>query len=160
MAIKQVVKKRKVSIADDEKKRFTPRYPEKYLGDHTDIIIRSSWELRAFEFCDSNPNVLKWGSEEIVIPYMKPCPGGFKPARYFPDLYVEYIKKNGEIKKELIEVKPKKFMRASRARNDHTKMFENATFIVNMAKFQAAEHWCKLNGIDFRVMSEDSIFRN
>lgn len=153
-------KRFKVSSADDDKKKFTPNHPEKYMGDAENIIIRSSWELRAFEFCDSNPNVLKWSSEEIVIPYMKPFPGGYKPAKYFPDLYVEYIKKSGEIKKELIEVKPKKFTRASRARNPTTKMFENATYVVNMAKFHAATKWCETRGIQFRVTTEESLFRS
>lgn len=151
---------RKVSTADDEKKRYTLRNPEKYMGDPDNVIIRSSWEYRAFEFCDSNPNIIKWSSEEIAIPYMKPCPGGFKPARYFPDLYVEYVNREGVIKKELIEVKPKKFTRASRARKTTTKMFENANYVVNMAKFHAAQQWCEANKIDFRVMTEESVFRN
>ncbi len=149
----------KVSTADDDKKRFHPRYPEKYMGDPTDIIIRSSWELRVFQFCDGNPNIFKWGSEEIVIPYMKPTPHGPKPARYFPDLYVEYVDREGRVVKELIEVKPEKFTRASRSRNQATKAFENMQYIVNSAKFNAADNWCKQHGIKFSVVSEKSIFR-
>lgn len=154
-----LVKKTKVSTADDDKKRFRPKHPEKYMGDADNIIIRSSWELRAFQFCDNNPNVLKWGSEEIVIPYMKPFPGGYKPARYFPDLYVEYVDREGNLIKELIEVKPEKFTRASRARNSATKAFENMQYIVNMAKFTAANNWCQQNNVKFSVLSEKSIFR-
>lgn len=149
----------KVSTADDSKKRFYPINTEKYMGDPDNIIIRSSWELRAFQFCDNNPNVLLWGSEEIIIPYMKPFPGGMKPARYYPDLYVEYINRSGELIKELIEVKPEKFTKASRARNPATKAFENSQYIVNMAKFTAADNYCKQKGIKFSVMSEKSIFR-
>lgn len=153
------VRKVKVSTADDTKKRFRPLHPEKYMGDYENIIIRSSWELRVFQFCDNNPNVLRWGSEEIEIPYMKPDPLGFKPARYYPDLYVEYIDRDGVLNRELIEVKPKKFTRASKARNHHTKAFENMQYIVNMAKFNAADNWCKQNGVKFSVLSEESIFR-
>jgi len=149
----------KVSSADDNKKRFYPANPEKYMGDYENIIIRSSWELRVFQFCDRNPNVLKWGSEEIVIPYMKPFPGGMKPARYYPDLYVEYMNREGTIIKELIEVKPEKFTKASRSRNNATKAFENIQYVVNMAKFTAASNWCERNGIKFSVLSEKSIFR-
>ena len=155
----RIIKKTKVSTADDDKKRFRPLRPEKYMGDAENIIIRSSWELRVFQFCDNNPNVLKWGSEEIVIPYMKPFPGGYKPARYFPDLYVEYMDREGNLIKELIEVKPEKFTKASRARNTVTKTFENMQYIVNMAKFTAANNWCQQNGIKFSVLSEKSIFR-
>ncbi len=149
----------KVSTDDSNKKRYYPTHPEKYLGNPDEIIIRSSWELRVFQFCDNNENVLRWGSEEIAIPYMKPFPGGFKPARYFPDLYVEYMDRDGKLNRELIEIKPEKFTRASRARNGTTKMFENAQYVVNMAKFTAADNWCKKNGIKFSVVSEKSIFR-
>lgn len=157
--VTKLVKKVKVSTADDDKKRFRPNHPEKYMGDANNIIIRSSWELRAFQFCDNNPNVLKWGSEEIAIPYMKPFPGGYKPARYYPDLYVEYMDRDGNLIKELIEVKPEKFTRASRARNTATKAFENIQYIVNMAKFTAANNWCQQNGVKFSVLTEKSIFR-
>lgn len=149
----------KVSTSDDGKKRFYPIHPEKYMGDFSNIIIRSSWELRVFQFCDNNPNVMRWGSEEIVIPYMKPFPGGMKPARYFPDLYVEYINREGMVIKELIEVKPEKFTRASKSRNHTTKAFENMQYVVNMAKFTAANNWCQKNGIKFSILSEKSIFR-
>lgn len=150
----------KVSSDDSRKKRFTPKHPEKYMGDASNIIIRSSWELRVFQFCDNNPNIFKWGSEEIEIKYMKPTIQGFKPARYYPDLYVEYVDREGEIRKELIEVKPEKFTRASRSRNQATKAFENMQYIVNSAKFNAANNWCQQNGIKFSVLSEKSIFRN
>lgn len=157
--VTRVAKQVKVSTADNQKKRFYPKNPEKYMGDADNIIIRSSWELRVFQFCDNNPNVLKWGSEEIAIPYMKPGPEGYKPARYFPDLYVEYIDRNQNLIKEIIEVKPEKFTRASRSRNTVTKAFENMQYVVNMAKFTAANNWCERNGIKFSVLSEKSIFR-
>lgn len=155
----RVVKTVKVSTADNDKKRFTPKHPDKYMGDANNVIIRSSWELRVFQFCDSNPNVLRWGSEEIAIPYMKPFPGGYKPANYFPDLYVEYVDRDDNLIKELIEVKPEKFTKASRARNATTKAFENMQYVVNMAKFTAANNWCQKNNIKFSVLSEKSIFR-
>lgn len=149
----------KVSLDDDRKKRFKPLHPEKYIGDPNEIIIRSSWEERVFQFCDNNYNVLRWGSEEIAIPYMKPFPGGMKPAKYFPDLYVEYIDREGKLNREIVEVKPQKFTRASKARNQATKAFENMQYVVNMAKFTAADNWCKKHGIKFLVLSENSIFR-
>ena len=41
----------------------------KYKGDHTNIIYRSLWERAVFQWCDNNPNVKGWCSEEVVIPY-------------------------------------------------------------------------------------------
>lgn len=51
---------------------FKPEHPEKYMGDITKIRFLSSWELRFMHFCDSNPNVISWGSEEIRIQYWNP----------------------------------------------------------------------------------------
>lgn len=83
---------------------------------------------------------------------------GFKKARYFPDVYVEYVNKNGELVKELIEIKPKKQTRPSKARNFSTNFFENMTYMVNTAKWEAAKKWCEPRGIKFCVLTEDSIF--
>jgi len=48
--------------------RFNPRNPEKYKGDFRNIIYRSSWEVEFMRYCDRNPNILEWGSEEFFIP--------------------------------------------------------------------------------------------
>lgn len=147
------------------KPRYKLRNPHKYLGDADNVIYRSTWEYTAFKFCDNNANVIAWGSEEIIIDYMKPvfnARGGLttKPAKYYPDLYVEYVNKNGEYIKELIEIKPKKQTRASRARNFKTNFFENMVYIVNMAKWDAAQKWCTERGIKFSCVTEDSLFKN
>lgn len=51
---------------------YTPKYPEKYLGDPRKIRFMSSWELRFMQVCDLNPNILNWGSEEFRIKYWNP----------------------------------------------------------------------------------------
>lgn len=138
---------------------FVPRHPEKYIGSSPVIIYRSSWEQRALEFFDNNPNVVRWSYEDIQIPYLKPLPNGnLKKANYIPDAYVEYYNRSGELKKELLEIKPKKQTRRSRTRNVNRKMYENYVYAVNMAKWSAAERWCKIKGIEFRIITEVSIF--
>ena len=52
--------------------KFRPKNPEKYKGDPTNIIYRSSWELTVFKYLDTNSSILKWASEEIFIPYRHP----------------------------------------------------------------------------------------
>ena len=52
-----------------------PKFPDKYRGDEADIIYRSGWEHTAFMWCDLNPHVLAWESEELAISYfMKRVP--------------------------------------------------------------------------------------
>lgn len=155
--------KNKISTADSKRKRFKLRHPEKYIGDASNIIFRSTWEAYAFNFCDNNPNILRWGSEEITIPYLKPILTNrgvdFKISKYYPDLYVEYKNKNGELIKELIEIKPKKETRLSKARNPATKIYENLTYMVNTAKWEAAKKWCMENDVKFCVVTEETLFK-
>ncbi len=46
---------------------YRPKNADKFIGETA--IFRSGLELKFFRFCDNNPNVVKWGSENIVIPY-------------------------------------------------------------------------------------------
>lgn len=139
---------------------FTPSNPDKYLGDITKIYYRSSLEYNAFVFCDNNPNVLVWGSEIIKIPYMKPQPNGsFKPSVYNPDLYVEFIDKNKNVKKVLMEVKPNKFIHKSKSKKRKTAIVENYTYMINMIKAEAAVKWCSTRGIEYRFAVEKDIVR-
>ncbi len=85
---------------------FTPKFPEKYIGDVNNIVYRSGWEQKVMKYLDENINVLKWSSEEIVIPYISPIDN--RPHRYFVDFYMEAIGRDGKIKKVLMEVKPHK----------------------------------------------------
>ena len=140
--------------------KYDPKNPSKYVGDLTNIVYRSSWELEAFEFCDNNPNVIKWSSEEIEIPYSMPTPsGGVKPARYYPDLYMEYRRVDGKIIRDLIEIKPHKQTKASKSRSPKNKMYENAVYMKNQLKWEAAKAWCTQRGINFRLLTEKEQFK-
>ena len=87
------------------KRKFVPKNPEKYTGDPTNIIMRSSWETKFANWCDNSPHVVKWLSEETVIPYV--CPTDNRVHRYFPDFYIKVKENNGKIKKYIIENKEK-----------------------------------------------------
>ena len=146
-----------------KKPKYILRNPHKYMGDVDNVIFRSTWEANVFKFCDNNPNIIGWQAEEIIIQYMKPifnAHGGLstKIANYYPDLYVEYVNKQGELIKELMEIKPKNQTRASRAKKYTTVLFENMAYMVNMAKWDAAKRWCEPRGIKFCIVTEDSIF--
>lgn len=142
---------------------YTVKNLHKYLGDASEIIYRSSWEQKFFKFLDENPYIIAWSSETIAIPYMKPYMKNgiitYKPATYYPDIYVEFVDQNGNERKQIIEIKPKKQTKKSRSKNTLTKLQENFVYEINMAKWTAAERWCKHNGIEFKIATENSIFR-
>ena len=56
-------------------------------------------------YCDQSDNVIEWGSEEVIIPYVSPLDG--RMHRYFPDFYIKVKESTGRIKKMIIEIKPK-----------------------------------------------------
>jgi hypothetical protein len=77
----------------------------KYIGTKNPRYL-SSYELEVFKWMDRSNAVIKWGSETVVVPYYNHVKG--RMARYMVDIYVEYKTRDGEIKKELIEIKPSK----------------------------------------------------
>ena len=69
------------------KGRYTPQNPKKYRGDYKNIIYRSLWERKFMVYCDQSNNIIEWGSEEVIIPYISPLDG--RVHRYFPDFYIK-----------------------------------------------------------------------
>jgi hypothetical protein len=140
---------------------YTPRNPEKYLGDVNKIRYMSSWERDFNVFLDNNPNVVAWASEEIAIPYIKPTSTrANKVHRYFPDYFVDYIDKHGNRVKEIIEIKPHAQTKAParKGKRKQTQVYEQIQWIVNNAKWEAAEKFCSKYGIKFRIISEQHLF--
>ena len=137
--------------------RYSPEYPQKYKGNVQNIIYRSSWELKFMKYCDSNANILEWGSEEIFIPYTSPVDG--KRHRYFPDFYIRVKTKTGVLKKYLVEVKPQYQTREPTKKQKITKQYvsEVITYSVNQAKWKAAEEYCLDRGWEFRVLTEQHL---
>lgn len=136
---------------------FKPKNPHKYKGDPTNIIYRSSWELKLMKYLDERKDVVKWGSEEIVIPYRSPIDG--KVHRYFPDFIVTKINKDGIQETALIEVKPKSQTQPPKRQNKITKRYltEVKTWGVNEAKWRAALEYCKDRGWTFHIFTEKEL---
>lgn len=138
--------------------KFHPQNPEKYKGDVTNIIYRSSWELKFMQWCDRNPSVIEYASEEFCIPYVSPIDG--KVHRYFPDFIIKIKEQSGVIKKYIIEVKPKRQtippVQTSNKRNK-TFLNEVKTYVVNEAKWKAAEEWCKDRLLEFKIITENEL---
>ena len=145
-------------MAGTIKSRYKPEYPRKYKGDPNNIICRSSWERRFCKWCDLNENILEWGSEEFCIPYRSPVDR--RVHRYFPDFIIKVREQTGEIKRYVIEVKPKKQTRPPvQTSKKRTKTYINEvkTYAVNEAKWKAADEWCKDRLLEFKIITEDQL---
>ena len=139
------------------KGKYKPSYPQKYKGDPTNIIYRSLWERKFMKYCDTNVNILEWGSEEIALGYISPLDN--RPHRYFPDFYIKVKESTGQIKKYLIEIKPKRQTTPPPKPKRQTKqyLYEAYEYAKNQAKWKAAEEWCADRGYEFKVLTENEL---
>jgi len=124
---------------------------DKYAG-RREPRYRSGWEHAFMRFCDSNDNIIQWASESISIPYRHPLTG--KMTMYVPDFLVMYRDKNNQVRAEVIEIKPKK----QSVIESRASARDRAIVAVNYAKWDAAQKWCRRQGLTFRVVTEDDIF--
>ena len=134
--------------------KYNLKNQEKYIGLKTPTY-RSGWEHAFMRLCDEHPNVAKWASESIKIPYRHPLTG--KYTVYVPDFFIVYVDKNGRKNAELIEVKPLSQTRMEMAGKS---MGKKKQVIINQAKWEAANAYARQNKIRFRVVSEDQLFHN
>lgn len=136
------------------------RNPKKYLG-KGDPYYRSSYELKFFEWADKRENVLTWGSETIIVPYFNPVKN--RQARYYVDIIITYLNKNGDTVTELIEIKPmSQCIRPKKRggkRAEQTFLKECVDWDTNNAKWAAAEKYARERGWIFRIITEESLFR-
>lgn len=127
------------------------------LIDSSPPLYRSKLELLFMRFCDNNPNVLKWGSESVVIPYISPIDN--RPHRYFVDNFV-MIKEGDKIVKYLIEVKPSSQLLKpvhSNRKKKSTMIYEQVQYVVNQAKWNACEAYCAKKGWKFLKITEKEL---
>ena len=139
------------------KGRYQPNNPLKYKGNFRNIIYRSLWELKFMKYCDSNQNILEWGSEEFCLPYRSPLDN--KVHRYFPDFYIKVKENTGQIKKYIIEVKPKRQCMEPKPQKKKTRtyIYEVREYAKNQAKWKAAEEYCLDRGYEFKVLTEKEL---
>lgn len=132
--------------------RFEMKHPEKYVGTKQPLA-RSSWEFVFMKMLDEHQGVEKWASESVQIPYRDPLTGRY--TIYVPDFFIVYNDKNGKKHAEVVEVKPTNHMIKEKLGNSR---YNQEQYIKNLAKWEAANKWCKQQGIRFRVVNEDDIF--
>ena len=139
------------------KGKFRPSIPKKYRGDYTNIIYRSLWELKFMKYCDSNPNILEWGSEEVIVPYRSPIDNRYH--RYFPDFYIKVRESTGTIKRMIIEIKPQKQCIEPKVQKKKTRsyVYQVCEYAKNQAKWEAAKEFCEDRKWEFKVLTENEL---
>ena len=132
---------------------YRPKNYKKYAGDPNSIVYRSLLERKFMVYCDTNPDIISWASEELSVKYRSPIDQ--KVHRYFPDFLV----KTSSGKKVMIEIKPAIQCKPPKPRSRKTKRYlqEQLTFIKNISKWRAAKEYCSDNGLEFKIFTEKEL---
>lgn len=133
--------------------KYPVKHREKYEGDPSTVVYRSLWERQVFKWCDVTPEVVKWSSEETVIPYR--CRSDGRPHRYFVDLKITFT----DGRTYLIEIKPKKQTQEPKVKTRKTRAYitEVLTYAKNLSKWEAAREYCADRGWIFEVWTETTL---
>lgn len=133
---------------------FKPKNHTKFIGDKA--VYRSGLELKFFRFCDDNNNVLKWSSEDIVVPYISPVDG--RMHRYFVDNFI-VIKEGDVVKKYLVEIKPYRQTKppATKYKKRQHILYEQKQWAVNTSKWKSARQYAKKQGWEFILITEKDL---
>ena len=136
------------------KGKYKVRNYKKYKGDPTGVVYRSLWERKFMKWCDGNPNILEWWSEELAIPYYDPVQKKWR--RYFPDFWMKVKEKNGKVESYLVEVKPTRQVEGPKPQKRKTKKYLREVFdyATNQAKWQAAQEYCNDRLWKFMLVTE------
>ena len=133
---------------------FVPKNPNKFIG--SKAIYRSGLELKFFRFCDDNKNVVKWGSENVIVPYYSPLDN--KGHRYYVDNYIEILE-GKKLTKYLVEIKHSRETKPPKTkyRNRKHLLYEQKTFVTNQAKWKAAREYSRKRGYKFIILTEKEL---
>jgi hypothetical protein len=131
---------------------FRPMNPEKYIGKDVPIY-RSGIECKFFRFCDGNPNVLKWSSENVKIPYWDEVT--CKQRTYYVDNFVK-IREGNIVKSYLVELKDYKETRKPDPGSKKKKgslLFEQFRWVTNNCKWRSAVAFAKNHKCEFLLLA-------
>lgn len=134
--------------------KYVVKNPEKYMGDPTNVIFRSSWERKYMIWCDNTSSVIYWQSEETIVPYR--CATDNKWHRYYLDFRIQVKNKEGNLKTYLVEIKPLAQTIPPKYPGKQTKRYlnESLTFMKNQSKWDAAKAYARDRGWEFVVLTE------
>ena len=139
---------------------------EKYIGDPTKIIFRSSWEQRFCRYCDLSLDVICWASEPIGIPYRTIFDKPEHPGHlYYVDFFMR-VKQSEDVTVDyIVEVKPESALQKPVLNGQKPSINQIAAhneqlkkWIINKSKFDAAKEYARKMGYVFVVITEKFLY--
>ena len=129
--------------------KYKVKNRDKYEGNPDTVVYRSGWERSCFLWADKTPQVVKWSSEEVIIPYLSEVDQRYH--RYFMDL--KLTMESGQV--VLVEIKPESQTKPPTG-NKRTKRYisEGLTYVTNKCKWTAAQEYAADRGWTFEIWTE------
>lgn len=125
--------------------------PKKYVGKRP-IIYRSSYEKKFMFKMEANPKVVKWTSETLVIPYQSVDVIHGKRVLKNHKYFTDFVVWTSDGKKYVVEVKPQSLVPLN-----ENEIRINPAKRKNAIKWNAAIKWCKNNGYEFKIVTENHL---
>lgn len=151
------------------------QHPEKYIGNPTLIIFRSSWEYSFCRWCDVSPSVIKWSSEPTSIPYadkvskLSECkkyglnpndPRNWVMRNYHVDFWI-MIQKGETQEKWFIEIKPSSKLKKpippsidAPLKIQKRFVLESKEYLINESKWNVMSEYAQKNNVKFYIFTE------
>lgn len=150
---------------------FVPKNKDKVikLNNNGGLYYRSGLEHRLMVYLDNKTDVIRWGSENIKVPYIKKVweskLQSFKETEhnYYPDFYYELRKSDGSTSRVVVEVKPKsETIEPKIPINPTAKQLKNLEYSLkmyttNLAKWKYMIEYCKIKGFEFIILTEEHL---
>ncbi len=129
---------------------FKMRNPQKYRGETSKCVFRSSLERRFMKYCDKWEHIVQWNCEVVKIPYI--CRTDGQKHTYIMDFWI----RTNTGKQYLVEVKPHEFTSAPKIPERKTKNYYNKVTMwgKNQSKWEAAEKYAQKRGMEFKILTE------
>lgn len=144
---------------------FKPRHPEKLSNSNKNPKFKSRLELLGFNFMDRSENIIQWDYEPFGLWYIDQSSRNSegkrgKKRRYFIDIVCTIKKKDGTIKKALIEIKHSKDLKkpiASKRKSQRNQRLDENAYLKNRCKWSAAKTYCDKMGYEFIILTEQHL---
>lgn len=125
---------------------INPQSCKKLIDYSKPIIFRSSYEKKFVHWLESSSQVVRWGSECLCIPYTY-IDGQIH--KYYPDYYLETVDGN----RIVVEIKPFNQTQAPIQENS----WAQKEWVKNTCKWRAAQEFCEARGLQFKILTENTI---
>lgn len=136
------------------KGKFIPENIDKYLGDASNIVYRSTIEAEWFLWFDQTDDIISWASEPFPIKYKFDS----KEKDYWFDVLLKIRNRDSSESSYICEIKPNNKLYPPVKKRSKYFLNEIKEFRMNYYKWYYAYVWCEDKEYEFGILNEKNEF--